>query len=119
MLAGFFEAGRDRLALDVPLVEECLAFLRDGRSIGGVDHVLIISRDLFGEFLRRMRDQVPELVHRTVLDRQIRPQRCERLLQSGRAVDNGKLGFAQTALGQIIQYGSPRSLALAAHVLHG
>ena len=42
--------------------------------------------------VRRVRQQIAVLVHRAALGRRFRPQRGERLLQSGGAVDDQELG---------------------------
>jgi len=59
------------------------------------------------------------LVNRAALCRDVRPQRCERLLQTGRAVDDQELGRLQPAGDEIVEQRPPGGLALAAHVAHG
>ena len=57
------------------------------------------------------------LVDRAALGRHVRPQGGQRLLQTGRAVDDEQLGRPQPASDQIVEQRPPRRLALAAHVL--
>ena len=59
------------------------------------------------------------LVNRAALCRDVRPQRRERLLQTGRAVDDQELGRLQPAGDEIVEQRPPGGLALAAHVAHG
>ena len=66
-----------------------------------------------------MCDEIAELVHGAALDRQIRPQRHQCLLQARRAIDDGQFRFPQAALGEIIEQRAPGRLAFPAHVLHG
>ena len=49
----------------------------------------------------------------------LRPQRRQRLLQAGRAVDDQEFGRLQPAGDQVVKQRPPGGLALAAHVLRG
>ena len=63
--------------------------------------------------------EVSVLVNRVALSWHLRPQRRQRLLQAGRAVDDQDMGRLQPAGDQVVKQRSPGGLALAAHVLRG
>jgi hypothetical protein len=113
-VAGFLQAGGDGFALVAPFADEGLAPLLDGLWTVRIDNVGIVGRNLLGEPFRCVRDQVPELVHRAALQGQSGPQRDERLLQSGRAVDDGELGRLEAAPCQVVENAAPGCLAPAA-----
>jgi hypothetical protein len=96
LVAGFLQAGRDGFGFVAPFADEGLVLFLDGLMIIGIDHIGVVGRNLVGEPFRRVCDQVPELVRRAAPHGQIGPQRHERLLQSGRAVDS--LDLAQRVL---------------------
>ena len=85
----------------------------------GVDHVGVVGRDLLVERLRRVGQQVAVLVDRAPLGRHLGPQRGQRPLEPGRAVDDEELGRAQAARDEVVEQGPPGGLALAAHALDG
>ena len=63
-------------------------------------------------------EQVPVLVDGAALGRHLRPQRRQRLLQAGGAVDDQELGRLQPAGDEVVEQRPPGGLALAAHVPH-
>ena len=65
----------------------------------GVDHVAVVRGQLVMKSLGRMREQVAVLVNRAALDRDVGPQRGQRRLEPGRAVDDEELGRPQAAPG--------------------
>lgn len=58
------------------------------------------------------------LVHRAALGRHLGPERRQRLLQAGGAVDDQERRGAQAAGDQVFEHGPPGRLALSAHVAH-
>jgi hypothetical protein len=60
-----------------------------------------------------MRQQIAVLVHRAALDRRVRPQRGERLLQPRRAVDDDEFRRLQPAFDEIVEQRAPSGFALA------
>src|SRR4051812_33799915 len=71
-----------------PLTQEALAPRRNLLRALGIDHVVVIGRNLVMQALRRVGEQIAMLVHRAALRRHRWPQRAQRLLQTGPAVDN-------------------------------
>ncbi len=65
-----------------------------------------------------MRQKITMLMHRAALDRDIRPERRKRLLETWGPIDDHEFGRLQTTLDEIIEKRPPGRLALAAHVLH-
>jgi hypothetical protein len=59
------------------------------------------------------------LVDRTALNRHVAPQRCDRLLQAGRAINDQQFGRCQASAHQVIQERAPGCLAFATHVAQG
>ncbi len=66
-----------------------------------------------------MGQQVAVLVDRTALERHVVPQRCDRLLQAGRAINDQQFGRCQAPGHQVIQESAPGCLAFATHVAQG
>ena len=66
-----------------------------------------------------MGQQVAVLVDRTALDRHVVPQRCDRLIQAGRAINDQQFGRCQAPGHQVIQESAPGCLAFATHVAQG
>jgi hypothetical protein len=64
-----------------------------------------------------MGQQIALLMHGAALDRNIGPQRRQRLLQAGRAVDDDEFRRLQAAFDQIVEQRPPGRLSLAAHLL--
>src|SRR5436190_24206888 len=114
-ITGFLEAVGHRLAFEPPFAEEGTSALPDFRSLGGVDHVVVIGRDLLMQPLRRVGEQVAMLVDRAALGRHVAPERSQRLLQPAAAVNNQELWLAQAALDEIVEDGAPRLAGLAPH----
>src|SRR5512132_1681368 len=114
----FLQAVGDRPALQPPLAQEGLAPFLDLFRGFGVDHVGIVGRDLFVQMVGGVREQVPVLVDGAALGRHLGPQRRQRLLEAGSAVDDQEFGRLQPAGDQVVEERPPSGLALAAHVLH-
>ena len=57
-------------------------------AVIGVDHVVVVGRDLLMQPLRRMRQQVAVLVHGAALHQRVRPHQADRLLQSRCTIDD-------------------------------
>src|ERR1700730_13097255 len=89
------------------------------RRGGGVDHVVVIGRDLLMQPLGRVGEQVAVLVDRAALGRHVAPERGQRLLQPAPTVNNEELWLAQPALDEIVENGTPSLAGLATHVLDG
>ena len=70
-VTGLIEAVGYRLAFEPPFAEEGAAALLDLGGRGGVDHVVIVGRDLLVQPLGRMGQQVAVLVHGAALGRHI------------------------------------------------
>src|SRR6266403_468757 len=69
---GFLEAVGHRLAFEPPFADESPSALLDFRSRGGVDHVVVIGRDLLMQPLGGVGKQVAVLVNRAALGRRPR-----------------------------------------------
>src|SRR3954469_15733521 len=69
--------------------------------------------------LWRVSEEIPVLMNRTPLSWYYWPERSQRLLQAGRAVDNQELRGPQAAGDQVIEHGPPGRLALPAHAADG
>ena len=110
----------DRATFQVPLAQDCLSPLLDvGRGIG-MDHVAIILAQLVMHVLWGMARKVTVLVNGAALDRQgLAPERDQRGLQSGRAIDDDKFRLLQTACTPIAEEHAPCSFAFSTHILDG
>ena len=68
--------------------------------------------------LRRMSEKVAMLSrHRAALNRHVGPERGERLLEAGRAVDDDEFRRLQATFDQIVEERPPGLLTLSTHVL--
>src|SRR5947209_3578490 len=118
-VTSLLEAVGYRFAFEPPFADEGPPVRLDFRSGGGVDHVVVVGRDLLVQPMGRVSEQVAVLVDRAALGRYVAPEGGQRLLQPSAAVDNQKLWLAQPALEEIIENRAPRLAGLAAHVLEG
>src|SRR6202035_4221532 len=80
-ITGFLEAVGDRRAFEPPFADKSPSAFLDFRSRGGVDHVVVIGRDLLMQPLGGVGKQVAVLVNRAALGRHVAPERDQRLLQ--------------------------------------
>src|ERR1700726_2148318 len=90
-ITGFLEAVGDRRAFEPPFADKSPSAFLDFRSRGGVDHVVVIGRDLLMQPLGGVGKQVAVLVNRAALGRHVAPERGQRLLQPAPAVNNQEL----------------------------
>ena len=90
-ITGLLEAVGHRLAFEPPFADEGPPARLDFRRRGGVDHVVVVGRDLLMQPLGCVGEQVAVLVDRAALGRHVAPEGGQRLLQPGPAVDNQKL----------------------------
>jgi hypothetical protein len=67
--------------------------------------------------IRRMRQQVAVFMHGTALRWDLGPERGQRLLEPGSAVDDQKFRRLQATRDEVVKDRAPRGFALAAHVL--
>jgi len=84
-----------------------------------VDHVVVIGGDLLAQPLRRVRQQVPVLVHCTALDRHAVPHGGDRVFEPRCAIDDEEFGPPEATLDEIVEHRTPGLGALAAHTLDG
>jgi len=113
LVAGLFQTVGDGAMLQAPFAEEGLALRLDLRLAFCVDHISVIVRYFIFQPLGRVRQQIAVLVHRATLNRHVRPQRGERLLQTRRAVDDDELRRRQSAVDQIVEQRAPSGFAFA------
>src|SRR5947209_14465172 len=116
-VTGLLEAVGHRLAFEPPFADEGPSARLDFRSGGGVDHVVVVGRDLLVQPLGCVSEQVAVLVDRAALGRHVAPEGGQRLLQPRAAVDNQKLWLVQPAVHEVIENGAPRLAGLGARVL--
>ena len=116
-VACFFQAVGDGAAFEPPFSEEGFSFGLDLLAGLGVNHVVAVGRDLLMQPVRRVSEEITVLVHRAALNRHIGPERRQRLVQAGTAVDDDEFRRLQAARGQVVQQGPPSRFAFPAHVL--
>ena len=119
LIAGFFQAGRRRETFQPPFSQESFSFGFHFLPRFGVDHVFIVGREFLVQALWRMRQQIAMLMNRAALDQDIRPERGERFVEAGSAIDDHKLWGSQAAFDEIVEKSAPSGFAFAAHVLDG
>src|SRR5438105_10592787 len=112
-ITGLLEAVGYCLAFEPPFAKEGAAALFDLGWRGGVNHVVVVGRDLVVQPRGRVGQQVAMLVDGAALGRHIAPQRGQRLLQPSPAIDNQELRRAQPALDKGDEDGPPTLAALA------
>ena len=81
-VAGFLQTVGDGLAAQPPFAQERLALVLDFIRRRGIDHVVVIRRDLLEQSFRRMGEQIAVLVHGAALGGHIAPKLGERPLKS-------------------------------------
>ena len=97
-----FQAVGDGAVFEAPFADERLPPRFDLLGRGRVDHVGVISGDLFVQAFRRVGEQIAMLMHGAALNRHAVPHRGDRLVESSGAVDNQELGPPQTACDEIV-----------------
>ena len=65
----------------------------------------------------RVGEKVAVLVHRAALNRRLGPERCERPIKAGTAIDDNEFRRLHAARDQVVQQRPPSRFALPAHVL--
>src|SRR5207302_10039222 len=105
------------LAFEPPFAKEGPAALFDLGRRGGVDHVVVVGRDLVVQRGGSVGEQVAMLVDGAALGRHIAPQSSQRLLQPSPAIDNQEFRLAQLALDEVVEDGAPSLAGLATHIL--
>ena len=118
-ITSLLEAVGYRLAFEPPFAEEDPVPFLDLDGGSGVDHVVVVGRDLVVQPPGRVGQQVAVLMDGAALGRHIAPERGQRLLQPRPAVDNQDLRLAQPALDEVVKDGAPSLAGLAPHVLDG
>src|SRR5438876_10168181 len=116
-ITGLLEAVGYRLAFESPFVKEGPAALFDLGRRGGVDHVVVVGRNLVVQPRGGVGEQIAMLVDGAALGRHIAPQSSQRLLQPSPAIDNQELRLAQLALDEVVEDGAPGVAGLATHIL--
>ena len=81
-ISRFLQAVGDGFAFEPPFSQEGFALGLDVFGCGGIDHVVVIGRDLLMQPVGRMGEQVAMLVYGAALDRRVGPERRERLIQT-------------------------------------
>src|SRR2546427_7560831 len=104
--------GRPRAAL-VPLLEEGRVRAPRGATLLGEDDRVVVVAQLVMQSPRGMRQQVPELVHGTSLDRRRRPRPFDGGPQPLAAVEDAELGRAHAPGRQVLADRRPGVGALA------
>src|ERR1700756_5955682 len=86
-VTGLLEAVGYRLAFEPPFAQEGSAALFDLGRQGGVDHVVVVGRNLVMQPRGRVGQQIAMLVDGAALGRYIAPQSGQRLLQPSPPLD--------------------------------
>src|ERR1700756_2721619 len=118
-VTGLLEAVGDRFAFEPPFADEGASAHLDFCRRGGVDHVVVVGRNLLMQTLGCVSEQVAVLVDRAALRRDVAPEGGQCLLQPSATIDDQEFWLAQPALDEIVENGAPRLAGLATHVLGG
>ena len=112
-LAGLLETANHHGATQALFAQKSLSGGDRQSGSLSVDHPAVVWGDLLMDLLRRMGDEVAQLVHRTVLHRRSPPHRRQCCLQALASVDDDQLGRSQAARLQVLQQIAPGRLALS------
>ena len=82
LVAGFFQADGDRSAFQPPFADERLALLLDLLLCVCVHHILVVGGYLLVQPVGGMSKEVAMFMHGATLNRNVAPERGERLLET-------------------------------------
>ncbi len=106
-----------RAVLEPPLQDERLAPGLNLLTCRCVDHFVVVGRDFLMQALGCMRQQIAVFVDGAALDRNAVPNRGNRILEPGRAVDDEEFRPPKAAQDEVVEHCPPGLGALAAHAL--
>jgi len=112
LFSRFFQAGDDPGTDLFPFLDELLISLRGFRSILGIDDLVVVFLDLLPDMFGRMNQEIPKLMHRTTLDRDLWPSLGQGPPQARVAVNNHQFRILQPSTHQIFHHHLPGSRRL-------